>query len=135
MPRLNRATRRMIKAKSTKLLRNAVYDEFEDTMKIELSMYTDYVKKSNMIESYGNSIYGIRVFKYFPDDRFVKVCISRFDEKEINNWDMIQRIKNDIFGKEAWAIEIYPKESELQNIGNYRWLFVSKGEQFIGLNK
>lgn len=41
-----------------------------------------------------------------------------------NHWKELQRIKNEIFGKEVTAIEYYPKESELIDVANIYWLFM-----------
>lgn len=39
-------------------------------------------------------------------------------------WKDLQKIKNEIFGKEAGAIQYFPKESMLVNECNVYWLFV-----------
>lgn len=132
---MNRKLRRANRSLARKELRNAVYDEFKDTTQIYKKRNVDYCRKSLLLKTYMNSIYDIKVFDYLKDERFKKVAIMRQDEQEIKGWDIIQRIKNDIFGKESWAMELYPKESELQDIANIRWIFVNEGEQFIGLNK
>jgi len=41
-----------------------------------------------------------------------------------NHWSEIQKIKNDIFGEEAMAIEYYPAESELINHHNIYWIWI-----------
>ena len=38
-------------------------------------------------------------------------------------WDELQAIKNEVWGKEAQAIEIYPRESDLVNSGFFRHLW------------
>jgi hypothetical protein len=40
----------------------------------------------------------------------------------------MQRIKNEIFGPETWAVEYYPSQSKLQDIHNIYWLWIYPGE-------
>ena len=42
----------------------------------------------------------------------------------LNHWSEMQRIKNEIFGKEVTAVEYYPKESELQDVHNIYWMWI-----------
>jgi len=39
-------------------------------------------------------------------------------------WRDFQRIKNEIFGPEAIAVQYFPRESELVDVVNVYWLFV-----------
>ena len=50
-------------------------------------------------------------------------CIRNKENTDIS-WAEKQRIKNEIFGKEAVAIEIFPKESELVDEANMYHLWV-----------
>ena len=130
---VNRKVRRANRALQRSALRSAVYDEFKDTTQEYCDMYPEYTSRSRVLNTFANSIYSVKVYGYTDD--FKKVAISRHDDKEIGDWDTIQKIKNDVFGKESWALEVYPKESELQNVANYRWIFVGSGEPIIGLNR
>lgn len=49
---------------------------------------------------------------------------SHADEPIKNHWSEIQRIKNEIFGKEVTAIEYFPAESELIDHYNIYWIFI-----------
>ena len=49
---------------------------------------------------------------------------NHFDEPIKNHWSEIQRIKNELFGKEVTAIEYFPAESELVNQHNIYWIFI-----------
>lgn len=48
--------------------------------------------------------------------------VWRNGDEEIS-WDELQRVKNHVFGPEAWAVEIYPAESELVSLRNVRHLW------------
>lgn len=39
------------------------------------------------------------------------------------NWEALQKIKNDIWGEDAVAIEVYPPEKYVVNTGNWRHLW------------
>jgi hypothetical protein len=49
---------------------------------------------------------------------------NHLDEPIKNHWAEIQRIKNELFGKEAMVIEYFPPESELVNQHNIYWIFI-----------
>ncbi len=38
-------------------------------------------------------------------------------------WDQLQAVKNAVWGKDARAIEVYPRADQLVNTGNYRHLW------------
>lgn len=42
----------------------------------------------------------------------------------VNHWREIQRIKNEVFGVEAMAIEYFPAQSELIDNHNIYWIFL-----------
>ncbi len=53
-----------------------------------------------------------------------KVMVRRCDSEPIYSWPDLQRIKNEIFGAEAEAIQMFPKQSELVDDANLYWLWV-----------
>lgn len=55
----------------------------------------------------------------------VKVMVQRHDDAVFpNHWAELQRIKNEIFGNEAWAVEYYPAQSSVSDKANIYWLYV-----------
>lgn len=60
------------------------------------------------------------------DGRFaIKAMVQKHDGLPIpNHWSEMQKIKNEVFGKETMAIEFYPKDSELCDVANIYWLFI-----------
>ncbi len=55
----------------------------------------------------------------------IHLKVKRWDEKDIQcTWDVLQRIKSDILGEDALAIEFYPPESLAVNEVNVRHLWV-----------
>lgn len=58
----------------------------------------------------------------------IKAMVQTHDDKPIkNHWREMQAIKNEVFGREATAIEYYPPESELIDQANIYWLWVLPG--------
>ena len=54
-----------------------------------------------------------------------KAMIQRHDDAVIpNHWAELQRIKNEIFGEEFWAVEYYPPHDETVDNANIYWLYV-----------
>ena len=53
-----------------------------------------------------------------------KAMIRRSDSGTAVFWSDLQRIKNEIFGTEAQAIQVFPRESELTDVANLYWLWV-----------
>lgn len=54
------------------------------------------------------------------------ISVRRTDRKPDIPWRHLQRIKNDIAGDEAEAIELFPAESRLVDTANQRWLWLPR---------
>lgn len=53
-----------------------------------------------------------------------RVLIRRADASAIHNWHELQRLKNEIWGPECTALEVYPKASNLIDDKNIYWMWV-----------
>ena len=53
-----------------------------------------------------------------------EVSITRVDQEAIHDWRHFQYIKNDIFGEDRAAVELYPVEARLMDTANTYWLYV-----------
>ena len=58
-----------------------------------------------------------------------KLMIRRSDAEPIYSWPDLQRIKNEIYGPEAVAIQMFPAMSGLVDDANLYWLWVLEGER------
>lgn len=58
------------------------------------------------------------------------LSIKRNDKREIHDWRDLQRIKNELVGEEAEAVELYPAESRLVDASNQYHLFAFEGFRF-----
>lgn len=55
----------------------------------------------------------------------IKAMIRQNDAEPIkNHWAEIQRIKNEIFGSDAIAVEYYPAEEDLADVANIYWIWL-----------
>lgn len=53
------------------------------------------------------------------------ICLSakRVDREPLQDWRVLQEIKNALVGEECEAIELFPAESRLVDTANQRWLW------------
>lgn len=82
-----------------------------------------------MTRCYKNNRFVVMVYdnELFPmwHVRAIKAMVQRHDDKPIpNHWRELQRIKNELFGFELWAVECYPSEPELIDDANIYWLWI-----------
>lgn len=55
----------------------------------------------------------------------IKAMIRANDAKPFkNHWSEIQKIKNEIFGADAVAVEYYPAEENLADVANIYWIWI-----------
>ena len=55
----------------------------------------------------------------------IRAMIQKHDDTPIvNHWSEMQKIKNELFGKEAIGVEYFPKESQLTDDHNIYWLWI-----------
>lgn len=73
-----------------------------------------------------NNRYIVQVFdgQEVFDRPATKLMIRRNDSEPICSWTDLQRIKNELYGPEATAIQFFPPESELVDVANLYWLWV-----------
>lgn len=70
---------------------------------------------------YKNNIYTVQVIE---KDGMTRALIRRNDETTKVSWKDKQRIKNELFGEEVTAIEVFPPQSRLVDEANIYWLWI-----------
>jgi hypothetical protein len=60
----------------------------------------------------------------------VHLSIRRNDREPVHDWRDLQRIKNELVGKEVEALELYPKDSRLVDAANQFHLWCFPGVNF-----
>jgi hypothetical protein len=80
-----------------------------------------------MTQAFRNNRYTVMIYANAntTHGRATQVLIqNHLDEPIKNHWSEIQRIKNELFGKETMAIEYFPTDSELVDQHNIYWIFI-----------
>ena len=116
---------------------------FRKTSKIDRSNWGEWEEKSNTFSQnskrfiedkkllkgmkcfYVNNFVSVQVCPVQTDwGKVQRLGIRRHDEKPNLTWKEKQRIKNELFGDELIALEVFPKQSELIDQANMIWLWV-----------
>ena len=130
MPKKKKATQ-----KSKKWMR-MVQSELTEASK---QTVWDYANKTGVdpdtlmpAEVWSNDRYQATV-RYLQDDRdgLCQVCIHSHTRSTNRPWRHFQQIKNDLFGDEREAMELYPAESRLVDTANEFHLWVWKKDSLI----
>lgn len=60
------------------------------------------------------------------------LSVKRRDQEAIHDWRHLQRIKNELVGKECEAVELYPADSRLRDTANqyHLWAFADPNDCF-----
>ena len=80
-----------------------------------------------MTRAYKNNSYIVMINDNAQTTKGKAICAmvqKHNDTPILNHWSEMQKIKNELFGKETVAIEYYPAESNLQNDHNIYWLWI-----------
>lgn len=120
---MNRKDFRAAKKAGKKLMKSG-WNAFEDITDESIkNSRLDRTKFPDRI--WQNNIYIVQVFLEVNEWGLMeKTMIRRNDTAPIHDWKVFQRIKNEIFGEERTALEVYPRESNLIDVANIYWLWV-----------
>lgn len=72
---------------------------------------------------------------YFVRERNHHLVISNADESARHDWREFQRIKNEIWGPEVEAVELYPAESRLVDPSNAYYLWRNPKAAKLGIKR
>lgn len=56
---------------------------------------------------------------------WMRAMIGRHDKKPCGAWSELQRIKNEAYGADRWAVQCFPPDEELTDVANIYWLYVA----------
>ena len=108
---------------------------FSDTFGFSKSEAKKFLRDMSKDEIWTNNTYSVsvrrrvgpgffdatkEVYSGFPKEsgEVVWLSIKRHDKEPIHDWRDLQRIKNEVVGEKAEAMEIYPAESRLMDASN-----------------
>jgi hypothetical protein len=113
-----------------KLQRRAqpAWTSFEQRETVSLPGHIIPIARTGFQAIYVNSRYQVLVRQIAAPEPFgagIHLSIKRLDRESLHDWRDIQRIKNELIGKEAEAVELYPAESRLVDGANqyHLWSF------------
>lgn len=93
----------------------------------------------NIFKIYSNSRYEVHLFACSTAiGGVMQVTVARHFTKEEIPWDDMQRVKVEIFGEQAWALEIFPDtraEWHPQKDVRVMWVMPSDYEVPFGLHR
>lgn len=124
---LTRSERRQIeraKEKHINKLMKGGYGPWKDVTEEEQTKNT--MAKVNIKPSkvWLNGMFIVQIYETPNAWGAVRVMIRWTDARPDHDWALFQRIKNDLFGPERVALEVYPAESNKQDVANMYWLWV-----------
>jgi hypothetical protein len=106
-------------------------------MKHKKPAWTDFIVTKNL-DAVGarlvvNSRYQVAMKGPYKDDHFglfMELSIKRRDKEAILDWRDMQKIKNDLVGKETTMIQIFPPEKHLVDTANQYYFYVFQNYEF-----
>lgn len=128
---MNRSQRRASISNGRNLMKKG-WNDFEQLSEIEFSLATD-IRIKNLDRIYINNIFVVQVFKPVQTTwgELIKVGVRRNDEAPVHSWSDLQRIKNEVFGQNYYAIEVYPSEMDVVDVANMYWIWVLSNQQKV----
>lgn len=93
----------------------------------EIDLSKEKVVPKWMTRVYKNNRYIVMINDNAETTKGKGICAmvqKHNDTPILNHWSEMQKIKNELFGKETVAVEYYPAESNLQNQHNIYWLWI-----------
>ena len=124
---MNRAMMRAAKKNGRKMAKRG-WNEFSDVTEEAIKRHIELngrITSRFPDQVFQNNIYTVQVFNFKCEWGHVrKAMIRRNDELPEHNWLKIQRIKNEVFGEDVVALEVYPKQRNLVDVANLYWLWV-----------
>jgi hypothetical protein len=125
---MNREMMRAAKAEGRRLVKKGWNDFYEVTdlaIKKHLDLNGGKAQGRLPDQVFQNNVYIVQIFNHSCSWGMVKrAMIRRNDELPEHNWSKIQRIKNEVFGEDAVALEVYPKQRNLIDVANIYWLWI-----------
>lgn len=97
----------------------------------------DYLEYAKRLEQWVSGLYHVAIdkgtehkFGELGDIEFWHLSIKRHDKEPMNDWREMQRIKTELCGAEAEAVQLYPAEERVVDTANQYHLYVLRGERF-----
>lgn len=129
---LNRQQRRVGQAIHKKLVKQNLssgnWGEWESRTQELIAKHQQHGKTGENVKGFFvNNIYSVQVFE---EKGSLLMGIRRNDQSTEVSWAHKQRIKNELWGDSAVAVEVFPRVSNLVDDANMYWLWAYHGDGF-----
>lgn len=128
LPKANREMRRAALKLHKKNHKHNIWGEWEHRININTDLGED--RTPNLINGWLNNIFSVQEYHYGGSEarndyfHWPRIMVKRHDSKPTVTWAEMQRIKNELFGPEMMAIQLFPQESELVDVANMYWMYL-----------
>jgi hypothetical protein len=130
---MNRSTRRASQKYFKKQLKTAEWSELKPYKQNEAEI--KFAKKRYFDRFMANDILSAQTY-IIPGEWPILIGIRRHDQRKSISWSTKQRVKNELFGEESIALEVFPPESKLIDQANIYWIWVfTSPERTIDLSR
>ena len=125
---LTRSERRQLERAKEKHIRKLMeggYDEWKDVTENQHTINVLGGSKARPKKVYMNGCFVVLIFDDKPNAwgaELVMICWN--DARPDHDWGLFQKVKNDLFGTDRVALEVYPSEEHKQDVANLYWLWV-----------
>lgn len=120
---MNRATRRANEAEARRIVRKG-WSALVEVEAGRMNQAADF-GCPGLLRAWTNNVYSVQLYlcvsEWGPIDHLM---IKRHDDAASRSWADMQRIKNELFGPERVAVEVYPPVSELVDQANMYHLWI-----------
>lgn len=117
--------RLLAQRKEARRLQKKGWNDFEDITEQVRAMPEFWDRHEPPTQVFKNNLYSVQVFdKQTAWGPCKKAMIRRHDALPIHKWSDFQRLKNEIWGERAVALEVYPRQQNLTDVANLYWLWV-----------
>lgn len=95
-----------------------------------------HVDQAENAETWMNNTYVATVHSAEPTQdgwpEMKQLSIRRIDRKVIHDWRHLQQVKNDVFGPDCEAVELYPADDRVVDTANsyHLWVLIEPGTKF-----
>lgn len=124
----SRSERRALERAKEKHVRDLIsggYNEFKDITRQAQQTTTAQNSLNPPEKVYLNNCFIVQVYDQPTSWGMTKRVMIRWnDARPEIGWTMLQKIKNDIFGPERVCLEVFPAESNKQDVANVYWLWL-----------
>ncbi|CAB4150036.1 hypothetical protein UFOVP558_63 [uncultured Caudovirales phage] len=129
---LSRSERRAMERAKEKHIKNLVaggYGEWKDITDSDQTRATIASMRSQgmtniPVKVWVNGLFVVQAFNDKNSWGAIRLMIRWADARPTHDWSLFQRIKNDLFGPDRVALEVYPAEKNKQDVANMYWLWV-----------